>query len=597
MKIIVTTITRSPRGNPMRASREIQANQIRIGRGAECELRLADPRVPLHARSLFLGRSGPQLLEASESFSDATLTGTARTQVLKPGASVRIGPYQIDVAEPHHDADLVLTVELVQPLPGKATATAEELTAATRPRGLSRRRLSWGLFLLVVAGFLYLPMLAPQGKAHSTTPVPTLKQSLQTAGNGARTSWNPGELAAGHQAFGSHCESCHSAAFTRVQDKDCRACHQNIADHVAQQQKVTGLADVRCASCHRDHQGPQGLAQQNTHYAMGECSACHRDIKAHMPSTQTGNAGDFATLHPQFRASVVTGTLATGKEQVERLRLGDATLRAEHRGLKFPHNVHLDPRGVMGPQGRVKTTCGSCHVPDSTGNGFRPVTMKDQCQSCHELRFELAAPERQVPHGNVNDVIATMRDFYSYLAVNHIVLNPRPATTTDRGIPGKTAPAPLRLGNGADVEQQVMAAATEIFEKKTCFACHDIQRIVTPTGAPTWKVSPVLPEAAWMPKAHFSHASHTMTDCTSCHAAPQSKSADDVLMPGIDTCRGCHAGRTPAPRKVTSNCGLCHGFHEVGHPPVTPHPVPAWPSSRDAALLQSSALLPPARLP
>ena len=320
MKVIVTTITRSPRGNPMRASRKIQADQIRIGRGAECELRLADPRVPLHARSLFLGRSGPQLLEASESFSDATLTGTARTQVLKPGASVRIGPYQIDVAEPHHDADLVLRVELVQPLPGKATATAEELTAATRPRGLSRRRLSWGLFLLVVAAFLYLPMLAPQGKAHSTTPVPTLKRSLQNAGNGARTSWNPGELAAGHQAFGSHCESCHSAAFTRVQDKDCRACHQNIADHVAQQQKVTGLADVRCASCHRDHQGPQGLAQQNTHYAMGECSACHRDIKSHMPSTLTGNAGDFATLHPQFRASVVTGALATGKEQVERLR-------------------------------------------------------------------------------------------------------------------------------------------------------------------------------------------------------------------------------------------------------------------------------------
>lgn len=598
MKVIVTTITRSPRGNPMRASREIVADQVRIGRGAECELRLADPRVPLHARSIFLGRSGPQLLDANEAFSDATLTGTARTQLLKPGMSVRIGPFQLEVAAPHHGADLALTVELMQPLPGKAAVSAEELTAATRPRGVSRRALSWTLLLLVLAGFLYLPLLAPQGQAAApaSRDAKAAQQALRGAGGLARTSWNPGELAAGHQAFGQNCQACHSSAFARVQDKDCRSCHQNLSDHVDKQKNVAGLTEVRCASCHRDHQGAQGLAQQNTHYAMGECSACHRDIKAHLPATATGNAADFATLHPQFRASIVTGAGLGGQARSERLRLGDTVLRAEHRGLKFPHDVHLDPRGVKGPQGLVKTTCASCHLPDSTGSGFRPVTMKEQCQSCHELRFELAAPGRQVPHGNVDEVIATMREFYSYLAVNHIVLNPPPAAPDARAIPGKSAPAPLRLGGGMDVERQVLASATEIFEKTTCFACHDIHRSTTAAGAPTWQVSPVLPATPWMPRSRFSHASHGMASCESCHAAPRSKQAEDVLMPGIETCRGCHAGRAPAPRKVTSNCGLCHGFHEVGHAPVTPRPVPAWPSARDAAQLQS-ALLPPARLP
>lgn len=591
MKVIVTTITRSPRGNPMQASREIQADQIRIGRGAQCELRLADPRVPLHARSLFLGSSGPQLLDANDAFSDAALTGTTRMQQLTPGVSLRIGPFQLLVTEPPAGADLALTVELVQALPGKASASAEELYAGTRLPRVSRRALSWTLFLLVLATFLCLPLLMPYGKA----AVPA-QPATPDAGDLARASWNPGKLAAGHQAFGQNCQACHSDAFTRVQDKDCRACHQNLADHVDKQTPVPGLSDVRCASCHRDHQGEQGLAQQNTHYAMDDCSACHGDIKAHLPTTLTGNAGDFASLHPEFRVTVVTGAGPDGRARAERLRLGDTPRPTEHRGLKFPHDVHLDPRGVKGPQGLVKTTCNSCHVPDSRGKGFRPITMKADCQSCHELRFELAAPERQVPHGSVDEVMTTMRDFYSYLAVNQVVLNPPPATAGSRAIPGKSAPAPLRLSSGADVERQVRVAATEIFERTTCFACHDIQRKTTAAGAPGWQVSPVLPAATWLPKSRFSHASHDMASCDTCHAAPRSAKAEHVLMPEIETCRSCHAGRTPAPRKITSNCGLCHGFHQVGHPALTPRAAPAWPSARDAALLQSTAPT-PARLP
>lgn len=585
MKVIVTTVTRSPRGNPMHASRELRGDPLRLGRGAECELRLADPRVPLHARSIVTGHHGPQLVEAGDGFSATS----ARAQPLTPGTAVRIGPFLLTVTEPVHGADLALTVELVQPLPEKSSLSAEELYAGTRPRGVSRRALSWTLFLLVLAAFIALPLLAPAGPPAA----PVAAATAATPRLGGDASWSPGELAAGHRAFGQNCQACHSDAFTRVQDKDCRACHQNLADHVDKQKAVPGLAEVRCASCHRDHQGEQGLAQQNTHYAMEDCSACHGDIKAHLPATTTGNAGDFATQHPPFRVSVVTGAGADGKARTERLRMGATPLAVEHRGLKFPHDLHLDPRGVQGPQGLVKTTCASCHAADGNG-GFRPVTMKANCQSCHELRFEPAAPERQVPHGNVDEVVATMREFYSYLAVNGVVLNAPPASA--RGIPGKSAPAPLRLGGGGDVERQVRVAATEIFERTTCFACHDVKRTAGAGGAPGWTISPVLPAATWLPKSRFSHASHDMASCDTCHAAPRSSRAEDVLMPDLESCRSCHAGHKPVARKVTSNCGLCHGFHQVGHPPVLPRPVPAWPSARDAALLQSAPAA-QARLP
>lgn len=604
MKVIVTTITRSPKGNPMRASREINAEQIRIGRGAECELRLADPRVPLHARSIFLGRNGPQLYEASEQLNDMSVTGVHRPQSLRPGDSVRIGPFQLEVV-PHHDADLALTVELIQPLPGKSTLSAEELYAQARRAPVSKRALSWALFLGVLVFFLAIPVLnvfdAKPVARHAPADA-RLQHISQRLGESVQLSWNPGELSAGHQPFAADCRACHSDSFTRVQDKDCRACHQSLGDHVSHETKVAGLSDVRCADCHRDHKGALALQQQNTHYSMGECSACHGDIKAHMPATMTQSVSDFAWAHPEFRVSFYAAASTAASATVDkpvpaRLRLSDKKQLVESRGLKFPHDVHLDPKGVKSPQGLVKTTCGSCHMPDSSGVRFKPVTMETHCQSCHELRFEIAAPERQVPHGDVDEVLATMRDYYSYLAINGIVLNRTPDMAPEsvaRGIPGKSAPAPRRLGNSLSVDQQVQASATEIFEKTTCFTCHDISRQVKADGTPTWKVHPVLPAAAsWMPKAKFAHSKHDMASCESCHAAPASSTAQDVLMPDIASCRSCHAGSHPEPRKIVSNCGLCHGFHQEPHGPASLHDqdgkLPAWPSSRDAALLQAAS--------
>jgi predicted CXXCH cytochrome family protein len=69
----------------------------------------------------------------------------------------------------------------------------------------------------------------------------------------------------------------------------------------------------------------------------------------------------------------------------------------------------------------------------------------------------------------------------------------------------------------------------------------------------------------WLPHARFDHKSHASKKCADCHAVASSKSADDLAMPTIETCRECHGGSQPVAKKVTSNCLLCHAFHDPKH--------------------------------
>jgi predicted CXXCH cytochrome family protein len=69
-----------------------------------------------------------------------------------------------------------------------------------------------------------------------------------------------------------------------------------------------------------------------------------------------------------------------------------------------------------------------------------------------------------------------------------------------------------------------------------------------------------------MPHARFDHKAHAQTKCTQCHDITHSKKSSDVSMPTIKACRECHGGSKPVVNKVTSNCLLCHGFHDPKHP-------------------------------
>lgn len=446
--------------------------------------------------------------------------------------------------------------------PDPLQAEAQRLRQPLR----GRRRIAWVLVLLVALLGIALPLLWPA----------PADDAPATARAGFDTVWNPGPLAAAHQPWASECKLCHAKPFSRVRDEDCRSCHRDVQDHVDRGRVHDAALDVRCATCHRDHQGSFALEEQNRHFVGKECGSCHGDIGAHHPETLTQNVSDFATAHPQFRVQKRSGIAADAA--LERVRLPAEGRLQEASALRFPHDVHLAAGGVGSPQGKRRMDCADCHTPDGTGESFLPVRMETHCQSCHSLAIEPALSGRELPHAPVPQVLDTLVEFYTFVARNGAPPDPVAATQGLRLLrPGREKETPSFVTRGADPLAMARVAATELVEKTACRVCHTPERVSGPGTAgtpgeslPQWRIPAVAPAHTWMPAARFSHAAHRSESCGSCHAATESTSAEDVLMPGIAHCRDCHAGSAPEPRKVSSDCGLCHGFHVVsGHAPVT----------------------------
>ena len=498
---------------------------------------------------------------------------------------------------------------------GNNDPIAREIARLQRPQR-GRRRLSWLLFMATLGGFLLLPMLAseyaprvsrlvedwtkggpfavlsersaaqrPEFASQSEAPAPTALA--------LDVSWNPGPLASAHTPWAHDCKVCHSTPFVRVQDKDCLTCHRGIGDHVAREVgEVPGVSDVRCASCHRDHKGAFALASQNRHFTGEACGACHGDIKTSLPATQTGNVRDFADAHPEFRIQLRTGAT---DDTLKRVRPDGASPLSEPTNLKFPHDVHLASEGIASPKGDVRMTCDNCHTPEPDGLGFAPVTMGEHCQSCHALRMEPLLSAREVPHGPVEDVLSTLREFYAYVAARGglPLTEPRPAPPIEIKRPGEASRTPPSFLAGAgDARSRAAAAATALFEKTSCVVCHEVKRLSAPAsdnfpGAdlPQWDIAPIAKDHSWMPQSVFNHRAHATAKCGDCHAASSSGKASEVLMPRIAVCRDCHAGAAPVEDKVTSDCGLCHGFHQPSRLPPAGHahaPRPDTAVSPDA---------------
>ena len=492
-----------------------------------------------------------------------------------------------------------------------------------RPLG-GRRLLSWGLFVIAAVVALLLPVASSEhadelkvwvhkvpGLAEHVLPLmasveqaflarrpdPAVKAPAERKSHddihaplvgGAYVSppptllgldrvWNPGPLAQAHQPWANDCKVCHSVPFKQVMDKDCRTCHATIGDHVdAKAGEVHGLSDRSCTSCHQDHQGEFGLATQNLHFVGRDCAECHRDIKRAMPATHTENVADFATQHPQFRVQLAGPPPASA---LTRVRLAPGKTLEEPTGLKFPHDVHLSAKGIDSPKGTVRMECANCHVLQPDGLRFVPTNMKDHCQSCHALKLEPQMSNREVPHGSVPEVLTALREFYAYVAQQGgLPASAEPLTRTIQITrPGEPQALPrsfIDLPGG--VRERAASAATELFEKTSCVVCHEVSREAgaglagTPgSDLPQWKIAPVQSIHEWMPKSVFNHTAHANEACTDCHQAEHSKKAAEVLMPRIEVCRDCHAGTAPAANKITSDCGLCHGFHQPARLPVT----------------------------
>ncbi|MEI9927134.1 MAG: hypothetical protein WDN44_04695 [Sphingomonas sp.] len=156
------------------------------------------------------------------------------------------------------------------------------------------------------------------------------------------------------------------------------------------------------------------------------CADCHATLRQRLADTRLPDAGDFGTLHPQFRPTI-----------------GDARVSLDAHpavadGLRFPHDLHLSSTNGVAQMARTMQgrygfgaalDCKDCHKPSVDGVRFLPVQMEQSCQMCHSLGT--------LRHGSAKDAIADLRQLYR-------APPPRPIELGG----GRRAPRPLCPGAG-----------------------------------------------------------------------------------------------------------------------------------------------------
>jgi predicted CXXCH cytochrome family protein len=577
MEVEVTFLTRrgsDVRRRPQRAS----ANRIRLGRGTDNEVPLRDIRVELRAAAL-IQRDDNRLAIDRLGVAPLWVNGeSVESALVNPGDEILLGPYRIEVVPPPDGCDGAITVELVQPL----GAALERLNAAARigldHTSASKRWIAWSGSLVIVAIFLAAPIvLYSTGKFPEW---PSAKTSTGTAGV-IGLSWNAGEMSNAHRFFTASCQTCHQGAFSRVADASCLSCHATVGGHLKAAADVgtlrSDLAGRRCADCHTEHRGLRNMVVRNA----GLCLDCHRDLAEAAPAAGVRDVSGYPDGHPQFRATLVADA---AQAQTIRAELGTSPPPIDHPGLKFSHAAHLVPGGFPALH-YPAMACKDCHVAEPSGQGFLPITYKNQCQHCHELAFDktdLPWQDAKVPHGDETAVVAAVWNFYAAKALQSGIASPAAPATERRGA-GMPASAQAAIPSAAQawIADKSLSALNLIFDdKRGCTYCHygtgpdgavDAAKMLAPlvqgTGAPPRAIGPVSLRARFLPNAVFDHAKHRGMACEACHDSRQAQSSSVVLIPGIENCSKCHGGET-AGLRARSTCITCHDFHRSEFGPM-----------------------------
>ena len=534
MKVRINQIIRKRSRLADVSERDVDVLAIKIGRSGASDIHLADPRVRLD-HAVVDGDEGRFEIRA---VGDAIVLVDGRPSAvaaLRPGAKISVGPYEFRIGEPPPGLDLAIAVELVQPFDAEsATAMTDDMRMVARHLP-SRRVVAWTLALAIFVAFLAVPVIA------------AFSPGVHEATKAFRpfAAWNSGRISNVHSPIAETCSSCHLRPFVQVENAQCLACHTSTRQHA--DPEIVDLGGFRCESCHKEHNGPRLATRADD----GFCVGCHGNLAKVAPTTTLVDVAGFATAHPQFRPTLVIDPIGP---VVRRVPLD--TRPTETSNLRFPHDKHLRRDGLRTTAGNVTLTCASCHVPGPGGTTMQPIRMEAQCGGCHTLAFERRFPDWTVPHGEPDKVRRTITGLYSQIALTE-------RRDVDRAQPGRQRPGDLaaeektqREADQAWVEARTEEAMATMFGASGCGLCHATER--KPDG---WTVRAVHVSRLFMEKARFSHARHTTVGCSECHAAQTSSTSEEVLLPGIATCRGCHGGATPETGKVASSCLSCHAFH------------------------------------
>lgn len=566
----------------------IGVERLSIGRGTDQDVYTPDLRAALAHAEIIPDRRGPLLI--AKTANGVWVNGTpVENAKLSQGDIIDIGRFRLEVLGVGGVPELILGYEERRSQAAEVQTRKASFQTRLNQTHLSLRGMAWTLLVLLLLIGLLLPLGLRYGQSQAADN-PRVRAAAQAANPLDDSIWLSGPVSSAHRFFVEDCAACHVKPFQQVGDNACTACHKDMKQHSDDRALLAHpeFAGQECSSCHREHNGMEGINAQSPTL----CTDCHSEPEREFAAAKLPPAASFSKAHPEFAPRIATFDAKAGKFMFAKQRQPMATLR-ETTNLVYPHDVHLNPKGIDSPEGRKVMQCADCHQPDSRSVSFEPVRMEKHCASCHRLDFDPDDPDRELPHGKPEQIQGVIRDYYYSKALQGGVQDRKaPAVVRERRRPGETMdPASARAALGW-ADARAKQTLVDTFERRTCHYCHEVQRTQDP--AMPWTVAPVNIDEHALDGARFDHAAHRTEDCQSCHAAEKSKLSADVLLPELASCRDCH-GDVASQNTVPSGCTLCHGFHiaksehfgvaqavapggakPAGHPPVQA-PSPAKP--------------------
>jgi hypothetical protein len=389
--------------------------------------------------------------------------------------------------------------------------------------------------------------------------------------------FSSGRMSEAHAVLEADCAACHvqtAGAFSaKASDAACLSCHDGPMHHPAK------IGAPECATCHIEHRGRLNIVAAKNQ----SCAECHADLRA------SGGADRFAAHIESFE---------NGHPEFAALRLSEGKDARDPGTIRVNHAIHMKPirRAPNGPN--VQLECGDCHQPAASSTQWRygdaeyasanptysrddllltattgalprptppngrelmaPVKFATACAGCHSLAFDKRFNEG-APHDKPAVIHAFLvKKFSEYIAAHPAEL--REVRDPGRDLTGKPIPAAVRVYTPNEWIAARISDTEELLWRKTCTQCHTLSTTAGTGQNNLPGVEPARTTVKWMPHARFDHDAHRGFACAGCHEkALSSTETSDVLLPGIATCKTCHA---PGPEHAESRCYECHTYHD-----------------------------------
>lgn len=391
-----------------------------------------------------------------------------------------------------------------------------------------------------------------------------------------------------HGLYRNDCRCCHQQPWQPllrlvtwnetahgVADVSCRQCHRAF-DRLDHAPKLVADEAQACRTCHREHR-PDGALLQ---VADAHCTHCHADLH-----TADGPSQTFAARiahfdeHPPFALHRMADNPPGAGHGVHQRLVSDPQHGGAWRDatrLRFNHARHLSenlptPPGYQhrADHGTTTLACADCHQPRGDGRHFQPISYQRHCAGCHPLLFSRRlAKGGPLPHAEAAVVRGVMRDrLMEYIQAHPEELHPDGGT---RRLPNQAPPPAMNAKDQWEWVERLLREEDEaVFRgvRHGCAHCHHLHAAEAADGWLGLRTVPTAIPDRWMPHARFDHRRHATLECAACHAAGQSTTAADVLMPSITVCRDCHrsSAASTGSTQVRADCVTCHDYHRHAH--------------------------------